>query len=62
MGSKAKKKSIFAIQRGILPYTLFGILPKQAPIYNTEFQHITIQLLAPSLIREDDARSEVFTR
>ena len=28
MGSKAKKISIFAVQRGILPYTLFGILPK----------------------------------
>ncbi len=27
MGSKAKKISIFAVQRGILPYTLFGILP-----------------------------------
>lgn len=28
MGSKAKKISIFAVQRGILPYTLFGILPQ----------------------------------
>ena len=27
MGSKAKKISTFAVQRGILPYTLFGILP-----------------------------------
>ncbi len=35
---------------------------KQAPIYNTEFQHITIQLLVPSLLHENDARSEVFTR
>ncbi len=27
MESKAKKISTFAVQRGILPYTLFGILP-----------------------------------
>ena len=27
MGSKAKKISTFAVQRGILPYTLFGMLP-----------------------------------
>ena len=26
-GKQSEKKSIFAIQRGILPYTLFGILP-----------------------------------
>ena len=32
MGSKAKKISIFAVQRGILPYTLFGILPKEVTI------------------------------
>ena len=30
MGSKAKKISIFAVQRGILPYTLFRILPSLA--------------------------------
>ena len=28
MGSKAKKISTFAVQRGILPYTLLGILPR----------------------------------
>ena len=26
-GKQSEKKSTFAVQRGILPYTLFGILP-----------------------------------
>ena len=36
MGSKAKKISTFAVQRGILPYTLFGLLPCQIK----EYEHI----------------------
>ena len=35
-GKQSEKKSIFAVQRGILPYTLFGILPFEDHFWHFE--------------------------
>ena len=48
MGSKAKKISTFAVQRGILPYTLFGILPLICFLENIHGKvgRVSVKLLA----------------
>ena len=56
MGSKAKKISTFAVQRGILPYTLFGILPIRE-IECTNRQLKTDLNLRP-IYHQTDERSE----